>query len=265
MHGYIEHCREEYVLISQGNVITNIDYTDVFDFHSKKKADITLIYKNHAIPQGYDRPITLDVDDDGKVNQIFVKPGVVDKGVFNHAYGSILIKKDLLMSEIRNAISVNQLDVRRLIQSSLGKYSIYAYENKGYCAAISSINDYFEFNMDLMKKEVRDELFNPQRPIYTKVRDDAPSRYGLTSNVKNSIIAQGCVINGEVENCVISKGVYVGEGAKLSNCIVMQDTKIGCNTNLNYVIIDKDVTIKDGRSLMGYDSYPIYIAKKSVV
>lgn len=205
MHGYIEHCREEYVLISQGNVITNIDYTDVFDFHSKKKADITLIYKNHAIPQGYDRPITLDVDNDGKVNQIFVKPGVVDKGVFNHAYGSILIKKDLLMSEIRNAISVNQLDVRRLIQSSLGKYSIYAYENKGYCAAISSINDYFEFNMDLMKKEVRDELFNPQRPIYTKVRDDAPSRYGLTSNVKNSIIAQGCVINGEVENCVISR------------------------------------------------------------
>ena len=184
---------------------------------------------------------------------------------FNHAYGSILIKKDLLMSEIRNALSVNQLDIRRLLQSSLGKYSIYAYENKGYCAAISSINDYFEFNMDLMKKEVRDELFNPQRPIYTKVRDDAPSRYGLTSNVKNSIIAQGCVINGEVENCVISKGVYVGEGAKLSNCIVMQDTKIGCNTNLNYVIIDKDVTIKDGRSLMGYDSYPIYIAKKSVV
>ena len=141
MHGYIEHCREEYVLISQGNVITNIDYTDVFDFHSKKKADITLIYKHHTIPQGYDRPITLDVDNDGKVNQIFVKPGVVDKEAFNHAYGSILIKKDLLMSEIRNAISVNQLDVRRLLQSSLGKYSIYAYENKGYCAAISSIND----------------------------------------------------------------------------------------------------------------------------
>jgi glucose-1-phosphate adenylyltransferase len=119
--------------------------------------------------------------------------------------------------------------------------------------------------MDLMKKEVRDELFNPQHPIYTKVRDDAPSKYGLRSSVKNSIIAQGCVIDGEVENCVISKGVYVGEGAKLSNCIVMQDTKIGKDTNLNYVIIDKDVTIKNERSLMGFESYPIYIAKKSVV
>ena len=169
------------------------------------------------------------------------------------------------MDEIRNSLSLNQLDVKRIIQKSIEKYNVYAYENTSYCAAISSINDYFEFNMDLMKKEVRDELFNPKRPIYTKVRDDSPSKYGLTSSVKNSIIAQGCVIDGEVENCVLSKGVYVGEGAKISNCIVMQDTKIGCNTNLNYVIIDKDVTIKDGRSLMGFDSYPIYIAKKSVV
>ncbi len=265
MHGYIEHCREEYVLISPSNVVTNIDYTDVFDFHSKNQADITLIYRNGIIPSGYDRAITLDIAKDGRVNQVFVKPEIGENFNHNHAYGAILIKKDLLMQEIRNALSRNQLDIKRLIQDSVDGFRVFAYENTGYCAAISSNNDYFAFNMDLMKKAVRDELFNPLRPIYTKVRDDAPSRYGLTSKVKNSIIAQGCVIDGEVENCVISKGVYVGKGAKLSNCIVMQDTKIGCNTNLNYVIIDKDVTIKDGRSLMGFDSYPIYIAKKSVV
>lgn len=266
MHGYIEHCREEYVLISQSNVVTNIDYNEVFDFHSKNNADITLIYKNGAIPNGYDRPMTVDTDESGRVKQFFVKPEIGEETVkHNHAYGSVLIKKDLLMQEIRKALSVNQLDIKRLIQDSIDNCRVFAFENKGYCAAISSINDYFSFNMDLMKKSVRDELFNPLRPIYTKVRDDAPSRYGLMCNIKNSIIAQGCVINGEVENCIISKGVYVGEGAKLSNCIIMQDTKIGCNTNLNYVIIDKDVTIKDGRSLMGFDSYPIYIAKKSVV
>lgn len=265
MHGYIEHCREEYVLLSPGNIVTNIDYTDVFDFHSKHNADITFIYRHAPIPGGYDRPITLDIAEDGRVNQVFVKPESGGDFRHNHTYGSILIKKDLLMQEIRNALSLNNLDAKRLIQNAAENYRTYAFENKGYCAAISSINDYFAFNMDLMKKSVRDELFNPQRPIYTKVRDDSPSRYGLTCTVKNSIIAQGCVIDGEVENCVISKGVYVGEGAKLSNCIVMQDTKIGCNTNLNYVIIDKDVTIKDGRSLMGFESYPIYIAKKSVV
>ena len=264
MHGYIEHCREEYVLISPGNIVTNIDYNGLFEFHSKNNADITLVYKNCVVPSGYERPVALDVDEKGKVKQVFVKPEHTEDEL-NQAYGTMLIRKSLLMEEVRRALSVNELDYKRIIQNLVGKFRAFAYENKGYCAAITSVNDYFAFNMDLMKKEVRDELFNPKRPIYTKVRDDSPSRYGLTSKVKNSIIAQGCVIDGEVENCVISKGVYVGEGAKLSNCIVMQDTKIGCNTNLNYVIIDKDVTIKDSRSLMGFDSYPIYIAKKSVV
>lgn len=264
MHGYIEHCREEYVLIEQGNIVTNIDYNALFDFHSKNNADITFVYKKGVIPGGYDRPMTLDADETGRVKQIFVKPeNTAEESDF--VYGSVLIKKELLMNEIRKALSLNQLDIKRVIQSTVDNYRVFAYENKGYTAFISSINAYFDFNMDLMKREVRDELFNPKRPIYTKVRDDAPSRYGLESSVRNSIIAQGCVIDGEVENCVISKGVYVGKGAKLSNCIVMQDTKIGADTNLNYVIIDKDVEVKDGRSLMGFDSYPIYIAKKSVV
>ncbi len=264
MHAYIEHSREEYVLISPGNVVTNFDYNALFDFHSKKNADITLIYRRGIVPNGYERPITIDVDENGKVEQVFVKPENIDYEV-NQVYGTVLIKKSLLLDEIRQAISLNQLDAKRLLQDCVGRFNIYAYENKGYSAAISTINDYFAFNMDLMKREVRDELFNPKHPIYTKVRDDAPSRYGLTSCVKNSIIAQGCVINGEVENCVISKGVTVEKGAKISNCIVMQDTRIGKDTNLNYVIIDKDVTIKDGRSLMGFESYPMYIAKKTVV
>lgn len=269
IHGYLENCREEYVMLSPGNVITNFDYTTLFDFHSKKNADITLVYKTCTVPAGYERPVTVDVSPDGRVDQIFIRPSLrpsaVTNEVVNQVFGSILLKKELLMEEIREAISLNQLDFKRLMQKLLTKYRVYAFENKGYTAVISSTNQYFNFNMDLMKKEVRDELFNPKRPIYTKVRDDMPSRYGLNSCVKKSIIAQGCVIDGQVENCVISKGVYIGEGAKLSNCIVMQDTKIGKNTNLNYVIIDKDVTIKDDRSLMGYDSYPIYIAKKSIV
>ena len=264
MHGYIENSREEYVLLSPGNIISNFDCTDLFDFHTKENADITVIYNKMVVPSGYDRPMTISVDDNGRVNRLFLNPQKTDT-VENVVFGAILLKKDLLMQEINQALAVNQKDIKNIIQAAVGKYNVYGFEDKGYTAAITSNQDYFNFNMDLIKKEVRDALFNPKRPIYTKVRDDAPSRYGLTSSVKNSIIAQGCVINGEVENCVISKGVYIGEGAKVSNSIIMQDTKIGCNTNLNYVIIDKDVKIQDGRSLMGYDSYPVYIAKKSVV
>lgn len=264
MRGYIENSREEYILITPGNIISNFDCTELFDYHTKKNADATFIYNKTTIPQGYDRPMTVAVDENGKINQVFLNPEKSEEPQ-NLIFGAVLVKKDILMHEIRAALSVNETDIKKVIQNLVDKYNFYGFEDKGYCAAIASNNDYFKFNMDLLKKDVRDELFDPKHPIYTKVRDDAPSRYGLTSSVKNSIIAQGCVIDGEVENCIISKGVHIAEGAKISNSIIMQDTKIGCNTTLNYVIIDKDVTVKDGRSLMGYDSYPIYIAKKSVV
>ena len=119
---------------------------------------------------------------------MFIKPENTEEED-NHFYGSALVKKSLLMEEIRKALSLNQLDFKRLLQDMIGKYKVYGFENTGYTAAISSINSYFNFNMDLMRKEVRDELFNPKHPIFTKVRDDAPSKYGLNSSVKNCIIA----------------------------------------------------------------------------
>ena len=119
--------------------------------------------------------------------------------------------------------------------------------------------------MALMNNEVREDLFRGDRPIYTKVRDDMPAKYGLDSKVKNSLIGSGCIIDGEVENCVLFKGVHIGKGTKVSNCVIMQDTKIGENSSLSYVIVDKDVTVRDEKTLAGQPSYPVYISKESVV
>ena len=130
---------------------------------------------------------------------------------------------------------------------------------------ICSPLEYYQANIDLMNSEIRTQLFNPKRPIYTKVRDDMPARYGIGSHLNNSLVADGCVIEGEVNNCVLFRGVKVGKGTKLENCVIMQDTVIGANCNLNHVIVDKDVLIKDDRSLMGFESYPVFISKGSVV
>ena len=108
-------------------------------------------------------------------------------------------------------------------------------------------------------------MFNPKHPIYTKVRDDVPSRYGLDSSVKGSLIAQGCTIDGTVENSIISKGVRIGKGAHIKNCIIMQDTIIGDNADLSHIIIDKDVTVGEGKTIIGCESFPMYIAKRSVI
>lgn len=260
LHGYIEEASEEYVLLTESNVISNIDYTEMFHKHTENNADITLLYKNMNAPDKF-TPTTINVDESGKVNKILVQPAI--KNQCPLYIGTMLIKKDMLVSLLIEAISENEFNFERLLQKWADIYNVYGYECNEYCAIISSTKEYYKFNMDLMENQTLGEL--TKRPVYTKVRDDSPCKYGLESSVKNSLVSQGCNIEGQVENCIISKGVHIAKGAKVSNCIIMQDTQIGANCNLNYLIIDKDVIFKDDRSLMGTKSYPIYIAKKSVI
>ena len=115
--------------------------------------------------------------------------------------------------------------------------------------------------MAILQSEVRRDLFNPKRPIYTKTRDDMPAKYGLNSSVKNSLIGDGCVIEGNVENCILFRGVKVGKNAKLRDCIVMQAGVIGEDCDIQYVTADKDVSISAGTSLKGAKDCH-YIIKK---
>ena len=137
---------------------------------------------------------------------------------------------------------------------------IYDYNFKGYYAGIDSMAAYFKHNMELLEKEVRDELFG-DRDIYTKVRDSAPSKYGENAVVKNSLISDGCVIEGIVENSILFRGVKVEKGAVVKNSVVMQDNIIGANTSLNCVITDKNVVISDQKTLSGCSTLPYFIQK----
>jgi len=259
LRGFFEDAKEEYVLLTQSNIICNIDYTDLFKKHSETGADITVVVRNMPVPDKLPFA-TAELDSNRFVEKILILPEVED--TCDIMIGTVLIKKDLLLHLVHQAIAENETNFPRLLQKWLKDHKIYAYEFDGHCSIISSTNEYFKFNMSLMDTKLRKELTGT-RPIYTKVRDDACCKYGLESSVKNSLVSSGCVIDGHVENSVISKGVRIAKGATVSNCIIMQDTEIGENCNLNYVIIDKDVTISNDKSLMGTDSYPIYIAKKS--
>ena len=123
------------------------------------------------------------------------------------------------------------------------------------------MQSYFEANMMLLDKNNRDELFNLDRPIYTKLRDDMPTRYGYDAKISDSLIADGCVIEGEVKNSIIFRGVHIEKGCKVENCIIMQSTHISKNSSLAYVVSDKNVTIKEGRTLIGYKTFPLVIGK----
>ncbi len=268
MRGFVEKAKEEYVLLTTSNNIFNCDYTKMIEQHMNTNADITLMYVHGKISKGAAAPLVITTDTDNKITDMVINPRVENSGEVecDYLFSSAFMKKELFLDLLVDCVSINALDFRRnFILDNYKRFNVYGYEFTGYYSAITSIDTYFKSNMSLMNPLVRADLFNVDRPIFTKVRDDMPSKYGLGSSVKNSLIAQGCVIEGEVENSIISKGVHIGKGAKVENCIIMQDTKIGENAGLSYVICDKDVVIKNGRALMGYDTYPIYIAKDNIV
>lgn len=261
---FLQASSADFVLLSDCDVVCNINYSDLVDFHMSRNADLTIVYQSGMIPPKMSDPTVYSVEADGQIKDLLINPKV--DGACNYGLNMYLIRRDLLLQLVDDCVSRNMYSFKRdFLQRNMFQYRYFGYEFTGYSRAICSPLEYYQANMDLMKPEVRAELFNPQRPIYTKVRDDMPARYGVGSSVSNSLVADGCVIEGEVDSCVLFRGVKVGKGAKLSHCVVMQDTTIGANSNLNYVIIDKDVVIQDDRSLMGFESYPVFISKGSVV
>ena len=265
LHGYIEHGDEDYLLLSPSDCVYNMDFSKVLSFAEKSSADITFVYTKRIVKEITDDfRCILDITDDGRVTKIMASP--VSDSVCNLTTGAILIKKAVLMGLVRQAMSESKYSfVRDVLQKSLDRHRVFAYELTGYCEIIGSVKDYYDANMKLMDRDTRYKLFDIRRPIYTKVRDDAPSRYGLNCSVKDSLIAQGCVINGIVENSIISKGVYIGHDAVIKNCIIMQDSVIGDGAELVNIVVDKDVNVSRKSKLQGSQNYPMYIAKKSIV
>ena len=146
----------------------------------------------------------------------------------------------------------------------INKLNVQAYKYDKYIARICDVKSYFDENMKLLDDYNLDSLFSGN-PIYTKIRDDNPTRYIQDSKIQNVMVADGCVIEGEVENSVIFRGVKIAKGAKVKNCILMQDTVVEEGATVEYIISDKRVTITAGKEMRGTDTFPVYVAKHQVV
>lgn len=260
---FLKNSYEDYVFLSDCDVIANIDYRDIFRFHTQKQADITVVYRHGTAPNT-EKNTVYTVDPEGVIRDLLVVRGGQDD--CNYGLGMYLVSRTKLMELVEDCMSRNLYDFDRdLILRCLPDLKVSGYEFTGCSYTVSSFGSYFNANMALMEPKVRTQLFQPSRPIYTKVRDDMPAKYGLGSVVSNSIIADGCIIDGDVENCVLFRGVQVKKGAKLKNCVIMQDTVVGVGTRLDYVVADKNVEFEDNRTMMGYQSYPVYVSKGSKV
>lgn len=262
---YLQNSRQKYAVFSGSNIVCNIDYRQALNFHEKKQADITILYKEQNIKSDdFTQCTVLDVEPDGKVTNIKMNPAKVTGNKIS--LEMYIVERKLLIDLVDTCIACGGTDfVKDGLIKNLDKLKVYGYQHPGYVARIHSVQSYYKHSLDLLKPEIWQELFLKSGRIYTKVKDEAPAKYNESSQVSNVLVANGCVVAGKVENSILFRGVKVHKGAYIRNSIIMQKTEIGENAVIEDVICDKDVRVTKGKRLKGELSYPLVIKKGMVI
>lgn len=264
---YIRHCKQPYIVLTGSFTIYNHPYDDVLRFHKDSGADITMMY-NEEDPRAYSgtrfQDVRIAVADDGRVTDIEIDSPLTDSRLCG--MDTYIMRKDLLEYLVEDAISRGKHRfVSDLMLDAVGRMKVMGFRYDGYVGRLHSVASYYKMNMDFLDYSVQRDLFYSDYPVYTKTKDEVPAKYTATSSVRNSLVANGCIVEGEVENSILFRGVFVGRGARIRNCIIMQDSEIYNNVDLEYVILDKSVNIRQGRRLVGDQDFPVIIRKGAMV
>ena len=261
--GYLNNIRQEYVIMAWGDTALNLPVAKVLEQHIATGADVTVVCT--PTPHGAPRfSEYVEVSAEGRVTDLSIHPTAADKAL--ESLEIYILSKQLLLDMVDYCAAHDVVSFSRgVLQPRLKSLKMVPYVHEGYVGRFQSVSDYFQHSMDLQDPAIRADLFNPDRPIRTKDQSNPSTYYGPNVIARRSLVADGCYIEGEVENSILSRGVVIEKGAKVSNSVLMQGTVVKAGASLSYVITDKNVTVQEDRMLMGHHTYPLAIAKGSVV
>ena len=259
---FYKHAKEKYVLVCNPKIIGKINLEEAFEHFLETDADFTLFYKSQKDPEGdFIYNDNLILDDEGGLESIGLNLGTEPE--FNLFLEMAFIKKEVFLNIIRESIEGGNIkSLRDGMLKNKDKYKINTYEFKGHVEDIRDLKSYYDANMNLLDEKIANELFYERGLILTKSKDEPSTAYIGDSNVKNSIIANGCIIEGDVQNSILFRGVKIGKGAIVKNSIVMQKSEIQDNAIVVNTVLDKYTCVEDGARIAGSTSLP-YVVKKN--
>lgn len=266
---YLRRSRQEYVVIASGSVLMNANFEDIVRTHIESGADLTVGYtrdtSSDLAGHGAHSHAFMCFDSENRLTNMEINPNA--PSYENMGLDLFVARRKLLIYLVDQAVSQGMHGMyEEMIRSHMlaGSLDIRGYEYKGFCRRIETVLGYYRMNMDVIRPEVSDSLFG-ENPVFTKTRDEAPAKYAARACVKNSLVADGCVIEGTVENSVLFRGVRVEKGAVVKNCVIMQDSDVLEGAELENVIFDKAVTIRRRGRIVGQPLYPIVIGKNTTL
>lgn len=249
------------------HVVAPIDFNPIIEEHKERKEEVTVVYKKISDgDKNFVGGYRFAVDEDGYVTDVDINDG--SKKEINASLETWIINRVTLAKIVeeskKHSLSMGIGDIiRYAIKHDL--FKVHAYEYKGYARNFNSLNKYIEYSFELLNPEIAKTLFKEDWPIFTITHDTCPALYGASSKISNSFIANGCVVEGTVENCILCRGVHVGKGSKLSNCIVLRGTRVGEKVTLSNVVIDKYSIVTDRHTIEGDKDTPIYVHQGAII
>ncbi len=261
---FLRRSRQQYVLLASGRIVCNMTFDEALRMHIEKEADITVVYRNNTEKDKLSASVVYEVTEDGRVEGIEIEPHFPKSTC--ESMEMYIVDRLKLIEMIDEAYSRGNHDfIKDILLEKLETEKIYGYEYKGFVGKIDSVETYYKNSMMLLDENIRKELFHSENRIYTKVKDQVPTRYGESAVAEDSLIADGCVIEGTVSNSIISRGVHIRKGAVVKNSIVMQNSVVEENCELENVIVDKECTLRADKRLVGHPEHPFILPKRTLL
>jgi glucose-1-phosphate adenylyltransferase len=257
---WLKQSHEPYVVIASGDGVYKMDYNKVLEYHINQKADITIVCKEMPAGTDMSRFGVVRTDENGRIIDFDEKPMATDMNTVS--CGIYIIRRRQLIELIEKCAQEDRFDfVRDILIRYKNIKKIFAYKITTYWNSIASVESYYETNMDFLKPEVRKHFLQEYPEVYSKVLDLPPAKYNAGSNVRNSLVASGCIINGTVENSVLFKKVFVGNNCVIKNSIILNDVYIGDNTYIENCIVESRDTIRANSRFVGEEGVKVVIEK----
>lgn len=258
---YFYKSKEKYAIVCSSYMVCNIDYKAVAAYHEKSDADVTIIYK--TIDNCKTNFINCDVLnlEDHKVLSVGKNIGTDD--INNISMEMFIMKKEVLINLVLQCINTGYYNsVKEAIYKKLGNLKVNAYKFDGYLSCINTTKSYYKTNMNLLDLSLSSELFSENGTIYTKIQDEPPTKYTEGSMVENSLVANGCIVEGNIKNSIIFRRVKIHKDAEVKNCIIMQNCEIKAGAKLTNIVMDKNIVIEEGKELKGDIELPLVVERK---
>ncbi len=257
---FLKNSHEPYVVIASGDCVYKLDFNDVLEFHIDKKADITVVCKEMPKDANIERYGTVKMNEDSRIEEFEEKAIVAKSNTIS--CGIYVVRRRQLIEMVERCAEEGRFDfVNDILVRYKNMKRIYGYKIKNYWRNIATIEDYFSTNMDFLKPEIRDYFFKQYPDVYSKVEDLPPAKYNPGSNVKNSLISSGCIINGTVENSIIFREAFIGSNCVIKNSIILNDVYIGDNTHIENCIVESRATLPANSYHKGEDGIKIVVER----